>query len=52
LNDLRDLLEALPADLPAALMVVLHRPIDRISHLQQVLAGGSAPPAMIPVRSR
>ena len=48
LHDLRDLLEALPADLPAVLMIVLHRPSNRISHLQQVLARRSALPVVIP----
>jgi len=48
LCDLRDLLEALPADLPAVLMVVLHRPSNRISHMQQILARRSALPVVIP----
>jgi two-component system, chemotaxis family, protein-glutamate methylesterase/glutaminase len=48
LRDLCDLLEALPAELPAVLMIVLHRPSNRISHLQQVLARRSALPVVIP----
>jgi chemotaxis response regulator CheB len=48
LRDLRDLLEALPADLPAVLIVVLHRSSNRISHLQQVLARRAALPVVIP----
>jgi len=38
LDDIRDLLGALPASLDAIVMVVLHRPSDQISHLRQVLA--------------
>lgn len=38
LDDIRDLLGALPATLDAIVMVVLHRPSDQISHLREVLA--------------
>lgn len=38
LDDIRDLLGALPALLDAIVMVVLHRPSDQISHLREVLA--------------
>jgi len=48
LSDLRDLLEALPASLRAIVLVVLHRPSDRISHLRQVLACRSKLPVTIP----
>jgi two-component system, chemotaxis family, protein-glutamate methylesterase/glutaminase len=48
LHDLRNLLAALPPDLPAVLMVVLHRPSDRLSDLRRVLAAGSALPVVTP----
>lgn len=48
LQDLCDLLAALPADLAAVLLVVLHRPSNSVSHLQQVLARRSALPIVIP----
>ena len=48
LCDLRDLLQALPARLPAVVLAVLHRPSDRISHLREVLARRSALPVMVP----
>lgn len=48
LCDLRDLLQALPATLPAVVLAVLHRPSDRISHLREVLARRSALPVMVP----
>ena len=48
LCDLRDLLQALPARLPAIVLAVLHRPSDRISHLREVLARRSALPVMVP----
>jgi chemotaxis response regulator CheB len=47
LRDLRDLLEALPSNLSAVVLVVLHRPSNRISHLRQVLAQRSALPVVI-----
>ena len=48
LRDLRDLLEVLPGHLPAVVLVVLHRPSSRISHLRQVLARRSSLPVVIP----
>ena len=47
LDDLRDLLGALPASLEAVVLVVLHRPWDRLSHLQAVLARASNMPVVI-----
>ncbi len=38
LDDIVELLQALAKPCPAVVMVVLHRPSDRISHLQEVLA--------------
>lgn len=35
---IRTLLELLPADLPAIVLAVLHRPGDQVSHLREVLA--------------
>ncbi|MET4272870.1 MULTISPECIES: chemotaxis protein CheB [unclassified Bradyrhizobium] len=48
LRDLGDLLGALPANLAAVVLVVLHRPSDRISYLREVLARRSMLPVMIP----
>lgn len=48
LRDLRELLQALPVGLAAVVMVVLHRPSNRISHLRQVLARRSALPVVVP----
>jgi two-component system chemotaxis response regulator CheB len=47
LNDLRDLLGALRHPCPAILLAVLHRPIDKVSNLREVLARGSNIPVMI-----
>jgi chemotaxis response regulator CheB len=47
LCDLRDLLQAIPARLPAVVLAVLHRPSDRISHLREVLARRSALPVRV-----
>ncbi|MBV8616834.1 MAG: chemotaxis protein CheB [Acetobacteraceae bacterium] len=47
LGDLEELLGALPAALPAVVLVVLHRPWDRISRLRAVLAQASAMPVII-----
>jgi two-component system, chemotaxis family, protein-glutamate methylesterase/glutaminase len=52
LSDLRDLLEALPANLPAVVLVVLHRPSERISHLREVLARQSVLPVVIAEEDR
>lgn len=48
LADLLGLLEALPGDLPAVVMVVLHRPSSRTSYLRDILARRSALPVVIP----
>src|SRR6185312_5275804 len=48
LRDLRDLLEALPLGLSGVVLAVLHRPSDRISYLQEILARKSALPVVIP----
>jgi two-component system chemotaxis response regulator CheB len=47
LDDLKALLAALPADLPAVVLVVLHRPSDRLSHLKQVLSRVSQMPVLV-----
>jgi two-component system chemotaxis response regulator CheB len=47
LGDIKDLLAALPADLPAVVLVVLHRPSDQISRLKEVLSLGSQMPVFI-----
>ncbi len=47
LRDVKALLAALPSPLAAVVMVVLHRPTDRISHLQEVLARCSGIPVEI-----
>lgn len=46
LRDIQALLQALPCPTPAAILAVLHHPVDRIGHLRDILA--RAPP--IPVR--
>ena len=38
LDDIKVFLNLLQAPVPAVLMVVLHRPSDKISHLREVLA--------------
>jgi two-component system, chemotaxis family, protein-glutamate methylesterase/glutaminase len=48
LTDIRDLLAALPAGLPAVVLVVLHRPSDQVSHLKEVLRRASQMPVLIP----
>jgi two-component system, chemotaxis family, protein-glutamate methylesterase/glutaminase len=45
---IRQLLERLPGDLPASVLVVLHRSIERISSLQQVLACKSKLHVVVP----
>ncbi len=47
LDDIRALLGALPATLPAIVMVVLHRPWDRPTRLQAILARVSRLPIVI-----
>jgi two-component system, chemotaxis family, protein-glutamate methylesterase/glutaminase len=43
---MRELLELLPAGLPAIVLVVLHRPGDQVSHLREVLACKSRMPVV------
>jgi two-component system, chemotaxis family, protein-glutamate methylesterase/glutaminase len=47
LHDIRALLRALPHPLAAVVMVVLHRPVDRISHLRATLAAATPAPVII-----
>jgi chemotaxis response regulator CheB len=47
LEDLKALLAALPASLPAVVIVVLHRPCDRLSHLREILSRASNMPVSI-----
>ncbi|WP_205625033.1 chemotaxis protein CheB [Geminicoccus roseus] len=47
LDDIRRLLAALPAPLPASVLAVLHRPVDEISHLQEILARATRLPVRI-----
>jgi two-component system, chemotaxis family, protein-glutamate methylesterase/glutaminase len=47
LGDIRRLLVALDPSLPAVILVVLHRPSDRLSHLREVLAKASPWPVRV-----
>ena len=47
LDDIKALLRALPRPLAAVVMVVLHRPVDRISHLREVLARATQAPVIV-----
>lgn len=47
LDDIKQLLHALPAAMPAVVLLVLHRPWDRLSNLQAVLAPMSRMPVVI-----
>jgi chemotaxis response regulator CheB len=47
LADIKQLLRELPAGLPAVVMIVLHRPWDRLSNLRNVLGSASALPVVI-----
>src|SRR4051812_29835620 len=47
LHDIRALLRALPHPLAAVVMVVLHRPVDRISHLRATLAAATPAPVIV-----
>ena len=47
LDDIRDLLHEFPSSLSAVVLIVLHRPWHRVSHLQAILARDSQLPVMI-----
>ena len=47
LRDIQQLLACLPPDLPAVVLIVLHRPFDRVSHLQAILNRSSTLPIHI-----
>lgn len=47
LTDIMTLLEQLPPPLDAVVMVVLHRPIDRMSNLRAVLARATTMPVVV-----
>lgn len=47
LEDIKALLAALPADLPAVVLVVLHRPSDRLSQLKEVLSRVAQMPVLV-----
>jgi two-component system chemotaxis response regulator CheB len=47
LSDIQDLLEALPHPLSAIVMVVLHRPSEKINRLQEILARSSPIPVVV-----
>lgn len=47
LSDIQDLLEALPHPLSAIVMVVLHRPSEKIRQLQKILARSSPIPVIV-----
>jgi two-component system, chemotaxis family, protein-glutamate methylesterase/glutaminase len=47
LRDIRELLEYLPTDLAAIVLVVLHRAVDEVSYLREVLERRSALPIRI-----
>lgn len=47
LNDIKALLRALPRPVPAAVMVVLHRPSDRVSALRGILARSCDMPVVV-----
>jgi two-component system, chemotaxis family, protein-glutamate methylesterase/glutaminase len=48
LEALEKLLLQLPPELPAAIVVVLHRPVERISYLREILARLTKMPVVIP----
>jgi two-component system, chemotaxis family, protein-glutamate methylesterase/glutaminase len=47
LDDINALLRALPRPLAAVVMMVLHRPVDRISQLREVLATATQAPVIV-----
>ncbi|WP_375462571.1 chemotaxis protein CheB [uncultured Methylobacterium sp.] len=50
LKDIKGLLADLPIALEAVVMVVLHRPWDRVSHLRAVLADAASMPVVVAAR--
>ena len=50
LSDIGALLRELPASLNAVVMVVLHRPWDRVSHLREVLSRSSQMPVLVAIQ--
>ena len=49
LGDIKQLMSELPASLPAVVLIVLHRPWDRPSHLRSILARSAKMPIHIAV---
>lgn len=47
LNDIKELLAGLSWPLPAVVMIVLHRPVDRVSSLRNVLGRTTSMPVII-----
>lgn len=47
LTDMESLLAELPAELPAVVLLVLHRPSDQVSHLAEVLALSARTPVTV-----
>ena len=47
MDEVKALLAALPADLPAVVLVVLHRPSDGPSYLKEVLSRASQMPVLV-----
>lgn len=47
LNDIVDLLKSWPPRLPAVVMIVLHRPSDKVSHLLEILRRATDMPVFI-----
>ncbi len=47
LNDIKSLLHALPQPTPAVVLVVLHRPNDRVSALREILASSCDMPVVV-----
>ena len=47
MQDVQELLECLPSELAAIVLVVLHRPVDEVSYSREVLEKRSAIPVRI-----
>jgi two-component system, chemotaxis family, protein-glutamate methylesterase/glutaminase len=47
LSDIKELLASLPVPIPAVVLVVLHRPWDKPSHLREVLSRDCGHPILI-----